>query len=95
MSYPHEHQRKFDIDVDRGKENLSFFSNYEEVKIWVSFTEDVANNNWRVSIRSREIIINGVAEKYRGGGHNNASGARVLNVEEALELINDLDKLTI
>lgn len=90
-----EHQKLFDINVDRGKENLSFFSNYEEIKIWVSFTEDVKNNNWRVSIRSRDITINGVAEKYRGGGHNNASGARVISKEEALELINDLDKLTI
>ena len=90
-----EHQRLFDINVDRGKENLGFFSNYDEIKIWVSFTEDVDNNNWRVSIRSRSIAINGVAEKYRGGGHNNASGARVINKEEALALINDLDKLTI
>lgn len=90
-----EHQKLYDINVDRGKENLGFFANYKEIKIWVSFTEDVENNNWRVSIRSRDIAINGVAEKYRGGGHNNASGARVLNKEEALELINDLDKLTI
>ena len=88
-----EHQKLFDINVDRGKENLSFFSGFEEIKIWVSFTEDVENNNWRVSIRSREIIINEVAEKYRGGGHNNASGARVLNKEEALELIKDLDNV--
>jgi len=90
-----EHQRLFDINVDRGKENLGFFSNYKEILIWVSFTEDVENNNWRVSIRSREIAINGVAEKYRGGGHNNASGARVISVQEALELIKDLDALTI
>ena len=90
-----KHQKLFDINVDRGKENLSFFSGFEEIKIWVSFTQDVENNNWRVSIRSRDIIINGVAEKYRGGGHNNASGARVINKEEALELIKDLDCLTI
>ena len=90
-----EHQRLFDINVDRGKENLGFFSNYKEIVIWVSFTEDVENNNWRVSVRSREIGINGVCEKYRGGGHLNASGARVLNKEEALELIKDLDALTI
>ena len=90
-----EHQKIFDINVDRGKENLSFFSGYEEIKIWVSFTQDVEKNNWRVSIRSREIAINGVAEKYRGGGHNNASGARVIDKEEALKLIEDLDALTI
>ena len=90
-----EHQRLFDINVDRGKENLSFFSSFREIKIWVSFTEDVENNNWRVSIRSRDIKVNDVAEKYRGGGHNNACGARVITKEEALNLINDLDKLTI
>lgn len=90
-----EHQKLFDINVDRGKENLSFFSNFREIKIWVSFTEDTENNNWRVSIRSRDIKVNDVAEKYRGGGHNNACGARVSDKEEALSLIKDLDLLTI
>ena len=90
-----EHQKLFDINVDRGKENLGFFANFKEIKIWVSFTEDVENNNWRVSIRSRDIKVNDVAEKYHGGGHNNACGARVVSIEEALNLIEDLDKLTI
>lgn len=88
-----EHQKLFDINVDRGKENLGFFANYKEIEIWVSFTEDVENNNWRASVRSREVGINGVCEKYRGGGHLNASGARVINKDEALEMIKDLDKL--
>lgn len=90
-----EHQKLFDINVDRGKENLSFFSNFREIKIWVSFTQDVENSNWRVSIRSRDIKVNDVAEKYHGGGHNNACGARILDEEEALNLIKDLDLLTI
>ena len=36
--------------------------------------------------------INKIAEKYNGGGHKLASGARVKTMEEVEFLINDLDK---
>ena len=38
-------------------------------------------------------MINTIAEKYRGGGHKFASGARVTTMEEAELLIHDLDRV--
>ena len=38
-------------------------------------------------------VNNEVAEKYNGGGHKLASGARVTTMDEAKLLINDLDKV--
>ena len=40
------------------------------------------------------FLFNKVAEKYNGGGHAYASGARLENFDIAKELINDLDQVT-
>lgn len=91
-----ETQDKFNITVERGKENINLLSNIEEIKIWVSFTFDTDEDLWRVSIRSRHgVTVNGVAAKYNGGGHANACGAKAKDMDEALALIKDLDDLLI
>ena len=41
----------------------------------------------------RSIVVNKVCEKYNGGGHQFASGARVKTLEEAICLVHDLNKL--
>lgn len=91
-----ETQDKFNITVERGKENINLLSNIEEIKIWVSFTFDTDEDLWRVSIRSRHgVTVNGVAAKYNGGGHANACGAKAKDMNETLALIKDLDDLLI
>lgn len=69
------------------------FNYINEVLVWVFVTEDVKNGNFRISIRSRGPIINTVAEKYNGGGHKYASGAKITDLTLADNLINDLDEL--
>lgn len=68
------------------------FNFIKEMIVWVFITEDVKNENIRVSIRSRGPIINTIAEKFNGGGHNYASGARLKTLDEADPLIVELDK---
>ncbi len=81
------------IDNERGKEHLSLMSNIKNVPIWFCVTEISAKNEFRVSIRSKEIDISTVASKYRGGGHKNASGATLLSMDELPSLIKDLEDL--
>ena len=72
------------------------FSNIEGVNAWCSVTEDKSSPKdycWRVSIRSKHKDISGVANKWRGGGHALASGAKVKSLEELPLLIADLDAL--
>ena len=59
----------------------------------MSVSEDVSTNEYRVSIRSKKVAINQVASKYRGGGHDQASGARLTSLEELDLLVKDLDDL--
>ena len=85
---------KFKADTASAGNMVNNFNFIEEVLVWVIVTEDIKNNNVRINIRSRGPAINKVAEKYNGGGHSMASGARVGSFEEAKELIEDLDLVT-
>ncbi len=69
------------------------FNYIDGVLVWLFVTEDVKNDNYRISIRSRGPIINSVAERYNGGGHNYASGARITDLSLADNLVRDLDQL--
>ena len=69
------------------------FNYIDGILVWLFITEDVKNENYRISIRSRGPIINSTAEKYNGGGHNYASGARITDLTLADDLIKDLDEL--
>lgn len=84
---------RFHIEVARAKDFLQIFANIEEVKIFLSITEDITEHIYRVSLRSKLIPINGVAEKYGGGGHHLASGAKIKNKTEIKKLISDLEAL--
>ena len=86
-------QKELSITTERGKENVNLFSNIEGINAWCSITEDPKDNCWRISIRSRTTPINEVAAKWEGGGHAQASGAKIKNLDLLPEFIDDLDKL--
>lgn len=84
---------KFQSDAACPGNMINNFNYINEVIVWVFFTEDVKNNNIRVSVRSRGPAINKALNKYNGGGHKYASGARLETMEEASNVIKDLDNL--
>lgn len=93
--FPIAEQKRLGIEKEQVKAYVNLFSNYKESRIWVTFTEDPETLLWNVSIRSRKITINEVATKFNGGGHANASGARLENIELTQKLIEELDKLLV
>ena len=88
-------QKSLNITTERGKENVNLFSNIEGIGIWCSITEDKKDNCWRISIRSKEKCINQIATKWGGGGHAQASGAKIDNLNQLDAFIKDLDDLLI
>lgn len=81
----------FKADVASGGNMINNFNFIEEVLVWLAITEDVKNDIIKINIRSRGPVINTIAEKYNGGGHKLASGAKVLTMDEVESLIKDLD----
>jgi len=83
---------KYGVDVGSAGNLVNNFNYIEEVIVWVTVSEDVKNNLIKLNIRSRGPIINHIAEKYNGGGHHFASGARVSSMAEADSLLEELDE---
>mgnify|MGYP004663044765 FL=1 len=92
---PSDIQEKLKITTERGKENVNLFANIEGINAWCSITEDPKEGLWRVSIRSKETPINGVAQMFEGGGHDQASGCKLHDIKDLPKLIAELDKLFI
>lgn len=86
-------QEELNITTERGKENVNLFANIEGINAWCSITEDKKDNCWRVSLRSKEKPINQVAMMFEGGGHAQASGAKLNSIDDLPKLIAELDKL--
>ncbi|MCU4116969.1 bifunctional oligoribonuclease/PAP phosphatase NrnA [Mycoplasma zalophi] len=81
-------QKKFGLNEDEAND-VNILSNIGDTKIWVFFI-DMNNGDIRVRIRSNGIWINHIAQKWRGGGHELASGAMLKSKSEMKLIIKDL-----
>ena len=90
---PCDIQESLKITTERGKENVNLFANIEGINCWCSITEDSKDHCWRVSIRSKSVAINGVAAMFEGGGHAQASGAKLNSLDDLPRFIAELEKL--
>lgn len=89
---PLEEAKSYNTDaftLSRGMVNV--MGEIRGVDIWVNFTE--TEEGVFCEIRSSMYNINPIAKKYGGGGHEKASGATLKNREEAMLLLEDLNKI--
>jgi phosphoesterase RecJ-like protein len=75
--------------ISRGMVNL--MSGIKEIRIWVSFSED-ETGKYIAEMRSRHITIVDIAKHFGGGGHNNACGATLDNLEQVKSMLEMLDE---
>ncbi|MCI9092244.1 MAG: bifunctional oligoribonuclease/PAP phosphatase NrnA [Coprobacillus sp.] len=85
-----EDLKKLNISREQGSNYVNTLANIEEYPIWMAVTQNEAENNYRVSIRSRSITINEVAQLFHGGGHAYASGATLQSLDELYLLVEKL-----
>lgn len=92
---PSSVQEELGISSIQGKEGVNIFSNIDGINAWCSISEDPSPNDycWRISIRSKRVDISKVANQFGGGGHANASGARIDSLDDLPKLIAALDAL--
>ncbi len=84
-------QEKFGLTLEQASAVVGDLDGIKGCIAWIAFIE--TDKDIRVRLRSRFVHINTVAEKYRGGGHANASGATLLCREEIDQLLADADAL--
>ena len=75
------------ISRSKGSDYVNLLADVKGYPIWVAVSENIEENNYRVSIRSRKIAINDIANQYRGGGHAQASGCTLLTLDELPSLL--------
>ncbi len=88
-----EEAKAYGVDtfsISRGM--VGTMSDIRGIDSWVNFTE--TEDGVLCEIRSSKYNINPVAVKYGGGGHAKASGATLKNRDEAMRLLEDLNKLS-
>lgn len=78
------------ISREQGSNYVNLLANIEEYQIWMAVTQNDTDQNYRVSIRSRQIPINEIANEFHGGGHAYASGATLQSLDELKILIEKL-----
>ncbi len=84
---------EFGVDSASAGNMINNYNYIKDVLVWVTMTEDIKNDQIRISIRSRGPEINKLAESYGGGGHKMAAGVKVKTFDEAMKFIKELDNL--
>ena len=87
-------QEEFGLSLEQSSAIIGNLDSIRGCLSWIAFIETGEETGAiRVRLRSRFVHINGIAEKYRGGGHACASGATVYSTEEMEALLADTDAL--
>ncbi len=86
-------EKDFDLDYGLVSSSVHALKNIEGYPYSLFASWDETSKVWKVSLRSRKNPIVNIARKYKGGGHDLASGIKVKTRKEILEIINDLSKL--
>lgn len=85
--------KEFEVDSGTASNLINNFNFIKELKVWAFSSYDEKSEIYKINIRSRNIVINEVAQQFNGGGHKFASGARIKTEEEVNELFAALDEL--
>ena len=85
---------EFKVDSSAASNMINNFNFIKELYAWAFSSYDEKNDIYKINIRSRGPIINTVAQKYNGGGHIFASGARIKDESDVDNLFIELDETT-
>ncbi|WNF36044.1 bifunctional oligoribonuclease/PAP phosphatase NrnA [Bacillaceae bacterium IKA-2] len=89
---PNEILEKYQVTTSDASRLVNTFANVEGLKAWVFFVEE-PDKLIRVRLRSKGPKINGLAQKFNGGGHPLAAGASVHSWDEADKVLEQLKEI--
>ncbi len=80
---------KYNVSEEDAANTVNLMSTIKGIKTWALFIE-YSDGKIKIRIRSKGPIINILAEKYNGGGHQMASGATIKSWDEMEVFISDM-----
>lgn len=90
---PKNMHKKFNVDYETSSSLIFLLMSFAEADYALFATYDSQNDEYKASLRSRKKPINQIAEKYRGGGHEMASGLKIKDKKEFQKILNELEEL--
>ncbi|EHI70602.1 DHH family phosphoesterase [Streptococcus ictaluri] len=84
--------KAFDVTLAESSAIVSTPGKIDCVQAWAIFVEQ-EDGSYRVRMRSKEKVINGIAKAHNGGGHPLASGANSASLEENALIYEELINL--
>ncbi len=88
-----EDLKKIDVTPSGANEKIAEFNRVEEIKIVLAASE-CEDHTYRCSIRSKNIEVVKIAQKYGGGGHKFACGVKDIDKETLEKMMAELISLT-
>lgn len=90
----HDLIKKFNLGAAGTAPIVSVLGKIDSVVCWTLFVEE-EDGTYRLNLRSKGPVINGLAKEYGGGGHPLASGAKMdtLTDEQLKEYVAKLDQI--
>lgn len=86
-------KERFSLTDEEASNVVSCLDSIKGSIIWLAFIDNADGATIRVRLRSRFVTVDKLANKYRGGGHDCASGATLLSPDEIPLLLADADAL--
>lgn len=84
---------KLGVDFNYAASNVNLISQIEGYPIWLSFAES-PSGEVRVEIRStKKYNINPLAVMFNGGGHHQASGCKLKNIEDYKKVVKEAQNM--
>lgn len=84
--------KSFDVTLAESSAIVSTPGKIDSVETWAIFIEQT-DGTFRVRMRSKEKIVNGIAKVHGGGGHPLASGANSASSEENDQIYQEIQAL--
>lgn len=92
LKITNEDIKKYGVDSSTASNMVNDLNFIKELKVWAFSSFDEKIGMFKINIRSRGIVINEVAQKFNGGGHKFASGARLTDEADVDDLFKALDE---
>lgn len=90
LTFDKETLHKLGIDYNQGASMVNTLSNIKGYPIWVFFAE-ADNGMVRVEFRSKGVPVQPTAVQFGGGGHAQAAGCKLDNLEDHKYVVKALD----
>ena len=86
-------KERFSLTDEEASNVVSCLDSIKGSILWLAFIDNADGATIRVRLRSRFVTVDKLANKYRGGGHDCASGATLMSPDEIPLLLADADAL--